>query len=35
WRMQLDPDKCVGCGMCIWRCPNHNITMTQTSDEPV
>jgi len=35
WRMELDADKCVGCGMCIWRCPNHNIEMKQTSDEPV
>ena len=35
WRLQLDHDKCVGCGMCVWRCPNHNVVMKQTSDEPV
>jgi len=35
WRMALDHDKCVGCGMCVWRCPNHNIVMKQTSDEPI
>ena len=34
-RMRLDTDKCTACGMCIWRCPNHNIQMAQTSDEPV
>jgi NADPH-dependent glutamate synthase beta subunit-like oxidoreductase/dihydroorotate dehydrogenase/NAD-dependent dihydropyrimidine dehydrogenase PreA subunit len=33
-RMCLDHDKCVGCGMCVWRCPNQNIVMKQTSDEP-
>jgi len=35
WQLRLDHDKCVGCGMCIWRCPNHNIAMKQTSEEPV
>jgi len=35
WRMAIDHDKCAGCGMCVWRCPNHNIVMKQTSDEPV
>ncbi len=35
WQIQLDHEKCVGCGMCIWRCPNHNIEMKQTSDQPV
>jgi NADPH-dependent glutamate synthase beta subunit-like oxidoreductase/dihydroorotate dehydrogenase/ferredoxin len=26
----LDEDKCVACGMCIWRCPNQNVEMVQT-----
>ncbi len=34
-RMNMDDDKCVGCGMCVWRCPNDNIEMIQTSDEPI
>ena len=25
----------VGCGMCVWRCPNHNLEIKQTSEEPV
>jgi Fe-S-cluster-containing hydrogenase component 2 len=33
--VELDPDKCVACGMCIWRCPNGNITMERTSNEPI
>ena len=32
---EVDPDKCVGCGLCIQLCPNHNIEMLQTSDEPI
>ena len=32
-RVVLDEDKCVACGMCIWRCPNQNIEMVQTGDE--
>ena len=35
WRIHLDHDKCVGCGMCIWRCPAHNLVIKQTSDEPI
>jgi len=35
WRIHLDHDKCVGCGMCVWRCPNHNLVMKKTSEEPV
>jgi NADPH-dependent glutamate synthase beta subunit-like oxidoreductase/dihydroorotate dehydrogenase len=31
----VDKDKCVACGMCIQRCPNHNIRMLRTSDEPI
>ncbi len=34
-RVLLDEDKCVGCGMCIHRCPNRNIEMVQTSKVPV
>jgi len=29
----LDEEKCVACGMCIWRCPNNNIEMIQTGTE--
>jgi len=32
-RAVLDEDKCVACGMCIWRCPNGNIEMVQTGTE--
>jgi len=31
----LDEDQCVGCGMCVWRCPNENIEMIQTSQAPI
>lgn len=31
-RVVLDEDKCVACGMCIWRCPTKNIEMVQTGD---
>ncbi len=34
-RPVLDEDKCAGCGMCYWRCPNHNIEMVQTSSAPI
>ncbi|MBN2302595.1 MAG: FAD-dependent oxidoreductase [Lentisphaerae bacterium] len=34
-KMTLDEDKCVGCGMCIQRCPNKNIEMIQTSKKPI
>ena len=33
--LHMEHDKCVGCGMCVWRCPNHNLEMKKTSDEPV
>ena len=33
--VELDPDKCVGCGMCVWRCPNGNISMERTSAVPI
>jgi NADPH-dependent glutamate synthase beta subunit-like oxidoreductase/dihydroorotate dehydrogenase len=33
--VELDQDKCVACGMCIWRCPNHNIEMVRTSATPI
>ena len=32
-RVVLDEDKCVACGMCIWRCPNKNVEMVKTGDE--
>lgn len=34
-RIRGDYNKCTACGMCIWRCPNHNITMVQTSEKPI
>ncbi len=34
-RVELDESKCAGCGMCVWRCPNNNIEMMQTSDAPI
>jgi formate dehydrogenase major subunit len=34
-KVVLDEDKCVACGMCIWRCPNDNITMIKTSKTPI
>jgi Fe-S-cluster-containing hydrogenase component 2 len=34
-RVVLDEDKCVACGMCIWRCPTRNIQMVQTSATPL
>ncbi len=34
-RVILDEDKCVGCGMCIHRCPNKNIEMVQTGTENI
>ena len=32
-KISLDVDKCVACGMCIYRCPNNNIEMLQTGTE--
>jgi Fe-S-cluster-containing hydrogenase component 2 len=29
-RAVMDEDKCVACGMCVWRCPNRNVEMIQT-----
>jgi Fe-S-cluster-containing hydrogenase component 2 len=23
----IDKEECVGCGVCVWRCPNDNIEM--------
>ncbi len=34
-RVELDEDKCVGCGMCLQRCPNQTIEMVQTSIKPI
>jgi len=31
-RIHLDEEKCVGCGMCVHRCPNDVIEMVQTSE---
>jgi len=34
-RSVSDQEKCVGCGMCVWRCPSENIEIVRQSDEPV
>jgi NADPH-dependent glutamate synthase beta subunit-like oxidoreductase/dihydroorotate dehydrogenase len=34
-KVVLDEEKCVACGMCIWRCPNDNIEMVKTSEKPI
>ncbi|MCX7590221.1 MAG: 4Fe-4S binding protein, partial [Kiritimatiellae bacterium] len=34
-QVSIDEDKCVACGMCIFRCPSRNIDMVQTSDTPI
>jgi len=34
-RAVLDEEKCVACGMCIFRCPIDNIEMVRTSDKPI
>jgi NADPH-dependent glutamate synthase beta subunit-like oxidoreductase/dihydroorotate dehydrogenase len=34
-RTCLDEEKCLACGMCLHRCPNDNIEMVQTSDQPI
>jgi NADPH-dependent glutamate synthase beta subunit-like oxidoreductase/dihydroorotate dehydrogenase len=34
-RVVLDEEKCVACGMCIWRCPTGNLQMIQTSPTPL
>lgn len=34
-RVMLDEKKCLACGMCIYRCPNKNIRMVQTSEKPI
>jgi len=26
----INEDKCIGCGVCVWRCPNNNIEMIST-----
>jgi len=34
-RVVFDEEKCVGCGMCVHRCPNQNIEMVQTGTENI
>ncbi len=34
-RVVYDESKCHACGMCYRRCPNQNVEIVQTSDEPV
>ena len=33
-RVQVDLEKCVACGMCAFRCPNHNIEMVKGELSP-
>lgn len=33
-RVEIDPEKCVACGMCLFRCPNQNIEMVATNVSP-
>ena len=33
-RVEIDQDKCVACGMCVFRCPNHNIEMIKGEISP-
>ena len=28
--LQIDQEKCVACGMCIWQCPNQNLILKET-----
>ena len=30
WQLQIDKDKCVACGMCVWQCPNQNLSLAKT-----
>jgi len=34
-RVVLDDERCLACGMCVHRCPNHNLEMVQTSEAPI
>ncbi len=33
-RVEIDPEKCVACGICLFRCPNANIDMVATGLSP-
>ncbi len=33
-RVEIDPEKCVACGICLFRCPNANIDMVTTGLSP-
>jgi formate dehydrogenase major subunit len=33
-KVECDEDACVACGMCVFRCPNHNIEMVRGNISP-
>ena len=31
----IDPEKCVACGMCVWLCPNKNLSLKETGVQQI